>query len=113
MVAKPQRVLANETLGTFRVARLERGDDLLVIDDRAAGAVLLEDGALTNGAYVEKQPVRKLSDQLALTKADDCLVEADIGIRVLAHLAGDLVRGEGVDQAVKARDLLVAGLLGR
>src|SRR5690606_27365721 len=111
VVAKPERVLADETLGTFRVARLERGDDLLVIDNRPPGAVLLENRAVADSANMEEQPVRKLSDQLALAEPDDRLMKANVCIRVLAHLAGDLVRGEGVDQSVKARDLIVAGLL--
>src|SRR5215475_11200322 len=46
VVAQSQRVLAHETLRAVGIARLEGGHDLLVIDDRPLGAVLLEDGAL-------------------------------------------------------------------
>src|SRR5690606_37104409 len=79
--------------------------------NRPPGAVLLENRAVADSANMEEQPVRKLSDQLALAEPDDRLMKANVCIRVLAHLAGDLVRGEGVDQSVKARDLIVAGLL--
>src|SRR2546430_6901150 len=63
MLAQAQRVLAHEALGATGVARLQRGHDLLVVDDRALGPVLLGNGALANGAHVEEEPVGDLDDQ--------------------------------------------------
>src|SRR6478672_7444987 len=100
VVAQTQRVLTDEPLGSFGVARLERRYDLLVIHDRSLRPVLLENGALPDGAYMEEQVVGDLHDQGALAEADDGLVELDIGFRVFAHVTGDLVLGELVDQGV-------------
>ena len=69
VVAQLQGVLAHQPFGALGVARLERGDDFLVVDDRAAGAILLEDRALADGADVEEQIVGHLGDAAALRRA--------------------------------------------
>src|SRR5688500_14632098 len=49
VVTEPQCVIAYEPFGAFRVPRLQRLHDLLVVGDGAFGAVLLEDRPLAHG----------------------------------------------------------------
>src|SRR5581483_9635284 len=112
VVAQAQRVLAHQPLGALGVPRLQRRHDLLVVDDGAPCPVLLEDGALPDGAHVEEQAVGDVHDQRVLAEPDDGLVELDVGLGILAHLAGDLVLRELVDERVQARELAGRRLLG-
>src|SRR5690606_28095261 len=57
VLPEPEGMLPHQALRAVGVARLKRVDDLLVVDDRPAGAVLLEDGALPDGAHMEEQTV--------------------------------------------------------
>src|SRR5262245_60237660 len=91
MVAELQRVFAHEPFSPLGVAGFKRSDDFLVINDRALDPLVLEDGALANGADVEEQAVGDLGNQRTAAEADDGLMKPDIGVGIFAGALRNLV----------------------
>ena len=78
MIPQSQCVFANQPLRPLGMTSLEGRHDFLVIDDRAACPVLLDDRPLPDGTDVEEQVVGDPADQLTLAERDDRLVKADV-----------------------------------
>src|SRR5215204_5320692 len=113
VLAKPQRVLADEALGKRRVASLQGLDDRHVVADRALGAVVIEDRPVPDRLDVEKEVAGHGLEQLRAAEADQRLVEGDVRRRVLVHvLAGDVTVAEALEEDPQRRDLGVARALG-
>ena len=112
MSAEIEGVLSHEAFGQLRVAGFERFDDGHVIDDRAARAILLGNGAHPNGAHVKEQVFGDLEEQIALAQPEQRLVEGNVGLGVLVDPGlGGAVRVERREHRPQGGDLLVGGIL--
>src|SRR5215213_5994363 len=109
---KAERMLADEALGAFDVAGLERRDDLHVVLDRAPGAVLLAHRHGADGAHVDEQVLGHLLDQPAAAEPDDGLVKLDVRLRVLVRMLFGLLGLELVEDVPQAGDVFGPGPLG-
>src|SRR3712207_2952480 len=63
VVGQPQCVVSDQALGELGVPRLERLDDVHVVDDRALGPIVLADGATADRAHVDQQVLGHVQDQ--------------------------------------------------
>ena len=59
MLGEPQRVIADQILGAFGVARLERLDDVHVIADRPVGPIVVADRPAQHIHYLITAPGHK------------------------------------------------------
>ena len=62
MGGEPQRVFAGQAFGQIRIARLERFNDVHVIDDGALAASRRVSELVCCGGHVRKEQVVKLRD---------------------------------------------------
>ena len=69
------RVLPHQPLGPVRIARLQRGDDVAMIGDRALRAVVLRHRHRAHRTHVDEQVVGQAGHQPDAAHADDRLVE--------------------------------------
>src|SRR6516162_9264785 len=112
MRGEPQRMLARQPRGEFRVAPFERLDDPHMIRDRTRRPVFLMDRDLADRAHVDEQVFRHFGEQGAAAHLDDRLMKGDVRIRVLGEPLAVVAGAEFGHQPTQVGNFRVGSALG-
>src|ERR1700748_424756 len=83
---KAERMLSDQALGEIGIALLQRRDDVQMLDNGTARAIVLAHGHGAHRPHMDEEIIGELAHQAASTHADDRLVKGHVGLRILVDV---------------------------